>query len=95
MTTWIDPLLRRCKLGSLPVTAHPHAIMRQGQRGIDPRYMQFAVRRGRVVEHKCRAPRKLCLEYYDGKTRTTYGVYVLVRDTFLEVMAVYRKRGGR
>ena len=92
---WIHELLTKCKRGIWPVSAHPHAVMRQGQRHIDERHMELVVRRGRIVEHKCRPPRKLCLEYYDGKTRTTYGAYVVAHETYFEIMTVYKKRGRR
>ena len=92
---WIELLLKQCNRHSWQVSFHPHAILRQGQRSIEPRLMELAVRRGKILRHKCSPPRKLCLEYYDGKERATYGVYVLVRDTYFEIMTGWKRRGKR
>ena len=90
---WIDTLLIECNRERWPIRFHPHAIMRQGERSIAPRIMEQAVRRGKLVIHKCGPPRKLCFEYYDGKTRMTYGTYVLVQDAYFEVMTAWKRRG--
>ncbi len=90
---WIELLLKRCDRQRSEVSFNPHAILRQGQRNIEPRFMELAVRRGKLVRRKCNPPRKLCLEYYDGKKRITYGVYVLVQDSYFEVMTGWKRIG--
>ena len=86
---WIEDLLKKIDRRTIPITYHPHFIMRESTRNLSLMYVEMTVRSGRINKRKCEAPRKLCslrsltpsaysFERYFGKERITYVVIVIV-----------------
>ena len=91
--SWIEDLLSKINERSIPITYHPHFIMRENTRNLSLRYVEMTVRSGRINKRKCEAPRKLCFERYFGKERITYVVIVIVHHYFWEVITCWKRKG--
>lgn len=90
---WIEDLLKKIDRRTIPITYHPHFIMRESTRNLSLMYVEMTVRSGKVDEQRCEAPRKLCFERYFGKERITYVVIVIAHHYFWEVITCWKRRG--